>query len=139
MACCIGSPQIAPNSGTNRHQNRHRATRRISAKLFFSVSQNISYETATSISNLLLDDVTNFCRGRTCHLSPVPVLSPVLEFPRAGVSAPNFHSEMVIRLSNESVINSNAKCASCSPTSTGLVFCSRDRCSRLRGCCVGDC
>jgi hypothetical protein len=25
MACCIGSHQIAPNSGTNRHQNRHQS------------------------------------------------------------------------------------------------------------------
>ena len=25
MACCIGSHKIAPNSGTNRHQNRHQS------------------------------------------------------------------------------------------------------------------
>ena len=25
MACCIGSHPIAPNSGTNRHQNRHQS------------------------------------------------------------------------------------------------------------------
>lgn len=25
MSCCIGSHQIAPNSGTNRHQNRHQS------------------------------------------------------------------------------------------------------------------